>query len=437
MRILRVAASLAALSLLSSPLVPAFGATVQAPAQVVPTYIQVGRLLADPGNGQVLRDKTLVVAGGKIVEIKDGFQQGPGETIDLRDSFVMPGLIDSHVHITFENGPTTELDFLKKTAADFAMDGLVNGRRTLEAGFTTIVDPGAQPEAIMALRAATNSGRLLGPRIIASGSVGVHGGHTSVHGYRPDIMEVMAHSGLCAGPDDCRRAVRQAVQRGVDVIKIAATGGVTTNTSAGLGQQIDDDELVAIVATAHKLGRRVLAHAHGADGIKAALRAGVDSIEHGSFLDPDAVKLMKERGTYLVPTLLAGETTRQQAETATWLPPAVREKALLAGPKMIEATRLSRISGVKIAFGTDSAVSRHGENAREFSLMIKAGFTPLDAIRSATVWGAAHNRLSDQIGTLAGGKAADLIAVKGDPLQDITELERVSFVMKGGQVAKR
>lgn len=436
MRILRTAVSITALSMLAAPMA-ALGADAAPAQRPAETYIQIGRLLADPADGQVLREKTLIVFEGKIVEIRDGYQQGPGETIDLRDSFVLPGLIDSHVHITFEAGPTTELDFLKKSASDLVIDGIVNGRRTLEAGFTTIVDPGAQPEAIMALRSAIATGKVLGPRIIASGSVGVHGGHTSVHGYRTDITNFLAHPGLCAGADDCRRAVRQAVQRGVDVIKIAATGGVTTNTAAGLGQQIADDELVAIVETAHRLGRRVIAHAHGADGIKAALRAGVDSIEHGSFLDPEAVKLMKAKGTYMVPTLLAGETTSEQARSATWMPPAVREKAIMAGPKMIDATRLARASGVKIAFGTDTAVSKHGENAREFSLMLKAGFTPLDAIRSATVWGAAHNRLSDQIGTLASGKAADLIAVKGDPLQDVTELERVRFVMKGGQVAKR
>lgn len=381
--------------------------------------------------------KTVVIAKGRIVEIRDGYHSGPGETIDLRDSFVLPGLIDSHVHITFENGPTTELDFIKKTSADLAMDGMVNARRTLEAGFTTIVDPGAQQDAILALRAAFNSGKLLGPRIIAAGSVGVHGGHTSVHGYRRDITALFAHAGLCAGADDCRRAVRQAVQRGVDAIKIAATGGVTTNTAAGLGQQIADDELAAIVETAHRLGRRVLTHAHGVDGIKAALRASVDSIEHGSFLDAEAVQLMKAKGVYLVPTLMAGETTYQQAKSAPWLPPAVREKAMKAGPQMIEVTRLAHKAGVNIAFGTDSAVSKHGENAREFSLMLQAGFTPLDAIRAATVGGAAHNRLSNEIGTLTNGKVADLIAVKGDPLTDITELERVRFVMKDGKVAKR
>lgn len=415
-------------------------ATGPAPATGAPEdariFVQAGSLLADPATGRVEHNKTIVISDGKILEVRDGFQAGAGGAIDLRDSFVLPGLIDSHVHITFENGPTTEIDFLKKTAADLAFDGLENGRRTLEAGFTTIVDPGAQTDAILALRDAIASGKVLGPRIIAAASVGVHGGHTSMHGFRPDVMKVIAHPGLCAGADDCRKAVRLAVQRGVDVIKIAATGGVTSNTAAGLGQQITDEELAAIVETAHKLGRRVISHAHGTDGINAALRAGVDSIEHGTFLDAESLRLMKKSGAYLVPTLMAGYVTQQQAKEASWMPPAVRAKALAAGPRMIEAARRAREAGVNIAFGTDSAVSKHGQNALEFSLMIEAGFTPLDAIRAATTWGAAHNRLSAEIGSLVPGKIADIIAVKGNPLQDIRELGRVSFVMKSGRAVK-
>jgi imidazolonepropionase-like amidohydrolase len=400
------------------------------------TFVQVSRLLADPANGRVERDKTIVIADGKIVEIRDGYHSGTGATIDLRDSFVLPGLIDSHVHITFENGPSAELDLVKKTAVDTAMDGLLYGRRTLEAGFTTIVDLGADPDAIYALRDAFAAGKALGPRIIAAGGVGAHGGHMDTNGYRPDIMQLFAYPGLCSGADDCRRAVRQAVQRGADVIKIASTGGVMSDTATGVGQQMQDDELIAIVLTAHALGRQVFCHAHGTDGINAALRAGVDSIEHGTYLDGESIRLMKARDAYLVPTLLAGETITRQARTEAWMPEKIRRKALEVGPNMVAAARRAHDAGVKVAFGTDSGVSIHGQNAREFALMIEAGFTPLDAIRSATVWGAAHNRLSDQIGALAPGKAADLIAVKGDPLRDVTELERVSFVMKGGQVVK-
>ncbi|WP_161816238.1 metal-dependent hydrolase family protein [Steroidobacter agaridevorans] len=400
------------------------------------TYVQAGSLLADPASGKVERNKTVVIANGKVIEILDG-ARGEGKVIDLRDSFVLPGLIDSHTHITFQNGPTAELDAMKKTTTDQALDGVLYARRTLEAGFTTVADLGGNPSAALALRDAVARGNFPGPRVIAAGVVGAHGGHADVHGYRPEILTLFAPPGMCSGADDCSRAVRQAVQRGADVIKIASTGGVMTNTAAGVGQQMFDEELAAIVRTAHNLGRRVVCHAHGTDGINAALRAGVDGIEHGTYLDDESLRLMKARGVYLVPTLLAGDTVRRQALTAPWMPPNVKKKALEVGPNMISALRRAREAGVKVAFGTDSGVSEHGINAREFALMVQAGYSPLDAIRSATIWGAAHNRMSEQIGAIAPGKAADLIAVKGDPLRDVTELERVSFVMSAGQVAKQ
>lgn len=401
------------------------------------TFVEAGRLLADPASGRVETNKTLVIANGKIVEIRDGFTGGNGKVVNLRDAFVLPGLIDSHVHITGEIGPTVELEGVKKTSADYVIDGAAYGLKTLRAGFTTIVDLGADPDAIYALRDGIAANKIEGPRIIAAGAVGAHGGHMDVHGYRADILKLFASPGLCSGADDCRRAVRQAVQRGADVIKIASTGGVLSNTAAGVGQQMTIDELVAVVETAHALGRQVACHAHGTDGVNAAVRAGVDSIEHGTYVDADSVKLMKAKGTYHVPTLLAGDFVRREAESsATWMSPAIREKALKVGPDMIAGASRTRQGGVKIAFGTDSGVSHHGDNAQEFALMVQAGFTPLDAIRSATVWGAAHNKLSDKIGSLAPGKEADLIAVQGDPLQDVKVLERVSFVMKGGRIAK-
>ncbi len=424
------------------PFVIALGAAGGASAQTAAPsneqiFVQAGRLLADPGNGKVLQQRTIVIAAGRVVEIREGFVAGPGRVVDLRDSFVLPGLIDSHVHITGENSATAELEAVKKTSVDVALDGVFYAQRTLEAGFTTIADLGADSDAIFGLRDAIKAGRVLGPTIIAAGPVAAHGGHGDIHGYRPDVMKLFAYPGLCSGAEDCRRAVRQTVQRGADVIKIASTGGVMSNTAAGVGQQMADDELVAIVQTAHQLGRRVVCHAHGTDGVNAALRAGVDSIEHGTYLDAESIRLMKASGAYLVPTLLAGDTVRNQAQTADWMPANVKKKALEVGPNMIAAARRAREGGVRVAFGTDSGVSAHGQNAREFALMIQAGFTPLDAIRAATVGGAAHNRISDEVGTLAAGKAADLIAVKGDPLQDVTVLERVSFVMKGGQIAKQ
>lgn len=422
-------AAVALLVTASVPMIP----HAQAPAADL-TFVQVGRLLADPAAGKVETEKTLVISGGKVVEIRDGYQAGAGKVVDLRDSFVLPGLIDSHVHLTSELGPNQELEAVKRTSGDNTVEAYVNGMKTLRAGFTTVVSLGDDPDAIYALRDAVASGRVTGPRIVAAGGVGAHGGHGDVHGFRADILHLMAPKGLCSGADDCRRAVRQAVQHGADVIKIASTGGVLSNTAAGLGQQMTDDELKAVVETAHSLGRQVACHAHGADGVNAALKAGVDSIEHGSYIDEDSLKLFKQGGAYLVPTLLAGDTVTRQAESAPWMLPNVREKARKVGPLMVAAAARARAAGVKFAFGTDSGVSPHGENAQEFALMVKAGFTPLDAIRAATVWGAAHNRLSDQIGSLAPGKAADLIAVKADPLKDVAELERISFVMKGGKV---
>jgi len=396
-------------------------------------WVQVGRLLADPATGRVETDKTLVIADGRIREVRDGFQQEGGRVVDLRDSFVLPGLIDSHVHLAFENGPNAEIEAVKKTSADLTLDAYRYAGRTLRAGFTTVADLGGDPEALNALRDAVNDGRIEGPRILAAGFAGAHGGHGDIHGFRPDIMRLFASPGLCSGADDCRRAVRQAVQGGADLIKIASTGGVMSNTAAGVGQQMFDDELVAIVQTAHSLGRRVVCHAHGLDGVNAALRAGVDSIEHGTYLDAESIRMMKAGGTYLVPTLLAGDTVMRQAVEAAWMPEAVKRKAAQVGPQMVDMLGRAWRGGVRVAFGTDSGVSPHGENAREFALMVRAGMSPLDTIRAATVWGAAHNRLSDQIGTLAAGKVADLIAVKGDPLQDVSELERVSYVMRAGQ----
>lgn len=410
-------------------------AAQDAPAAAGATYIHAGRLLADPASGRVETGKTLVVEGGRVAAIRDGFV-GEGRVIDLRDAFVMPGFIDSHVHLTFESGPTSRIDAVTKSTTDQAFDGVVFAGRTVRAGFTTVVDLGSDPEAINALRDAIAADKVTGPRVIAAGGVAAHGGHGDVHGYRQEIIDLFRSPTLCSGADDCARAVRVAVQQGADIIKTASTGGVMSNTAAGLGQQMSDAELVAIVETAHRLGRKVAAHAHGTDGVNAALRAGVDSVEHGTYIDPESIRLFKAKGSYLVPTLLAGDTVSQQAETADWMPAPVRAKARTVGPLMVDALRRAHQGGVRIAFGTDSAVSKHGENAREFALMVKAGLTPLDAIRAATVWGAAHIGLEGEIGSLAAGKAADIVAVRGDPLADVTALETVDFVMKGGAVVR-
>jgi imidazolonepropionase-like amidohydrolase len=424
-----ILAALAALALATS-----------AAAQDGPTtYIHAGRLLADPGTGRVATNQTVVVRGGKVVEVHDGFIEGTnGQVIDLKDSFVLPGLIDSHVHLTSENGPTNRLDNVTKSTSDETIDGVAFAYKTLMAGFTTVADLGADNDAVFALRTGVASGKIIGPRIIASGSaVTPHGGHADINGYRPEILTLFGSPSACSGADDCRKAVRRQVQRGADLIKITATGGVLSNTAAGLGQQFLDDELKAIVETAHSMGRKVTAHAHGAGGINAALRAGVDSIEHGSYLDGEGIKLMKASGAWLVPTLMAGDfVTREAAKPNTYLTPAQAKKALDIGPRLLDMAGRARAGGVKVAFGTDTGVSKHGDNAQEFALMVRAGFTPLEAIQTATVRAAEHFDLSGEIGSLAPGKSADIIAVKGDPLSDVTELQRVRFVMKGGQVAK-
>jgi imidazolonepropionase-like amidohydrolase len=426
----------AALALVATAAARAQAADPKGPVE----YVQVGRLLADPATGRVETAKTLVIQGGDVREIRDGYVSEPGgEVIDLKDSFVLPGLIDCHVHLTLQEGPSTPLDLVTSSPADRAITGAGFAYVTLRAGFTTVADLGADDDSIFALRDGIARGAVPGPRIVAAGlAVTPHGGHADVHGYREDVLRLLTPRSACSGADDCARAVREQVKDGADVIKITATGGVFSDTAAGLGLQFTDAELKAVVQTAHSLGRRVTAHAHGADGVNAVLRAGGDSIEHGTWLDQDSIKLFKQTGAWLVPTLMAGDfSAREASKPDTFFTPAQAAKARAAGPRMIEMARRAHEAGVKIAFGTDSGVSRHGDNAYEFVLLTRAGFTPLEAIRTATVNAAEHLQLSDRIGSLKPGKAADLIAVKGDPLTDVSELQRVSFVMKGGAVYRR
>lgn len=420
-----VATSVAAQTPASQPVSPETGTT----------FVQVGRLLADPSTGIVQRDKTLVIRGNQVVEIRDGFV-GEGTVVDLRGEFVLPGLIDSHVHLTGQQSPTSRLDGVTQSNSDQAFVGARYALRTLRAGFTTVADLGATNESIFALRDAVRRGDVPGPRIIASGeAVSIHGGHGDINGYREDIMHMFTGESICSGPEDCMRAVRLQVRSGADIIKITATGGVLSNTAAGLGQQFSDEELEAIIDAAHRMGRQVTAHAHGADGINSFLRAGGDSIEHGTYLDAESIRLMRRDGVYLVPTLMAGDfVTRIASSPDNFFTPAQTAKALEAGPLMLDMARRAHEGGVRIAFGTDSGVSAHGDNAQEFALLVRAGLTPLEAIQAATVNAAAHLRIQDQAGRIAVGMPADLIAVRGDPLTDVTELERVSFVMKGGMV---
>ena len=411
---------------------------VIAPAAIAQNVklIHAGRLLADPASGRVETNRTIVVRDGRIIAIHDGYATEANATvIDLRDSFVLPGLIDSHVHLCHENGRNDKLDRVTRTSADWAIECVRFAAITLRAGFTTVANLGDDNDAIFALRDGIAAGKVHGPRVIAAGNViSPHGGEGDIHGYRPDVTKILQRPALCSGADECRRIVRQQIQRGADIIKIVATGAVLSDVAAGVGQQFTAEELNAIVETAHALGRRVTAHAHGANGINAALGAGVDSIEHGTFLDEQSIELFRKRGAFLVPTLLAGATVTQwAADPNGFLSPQARAKALQVGPKMLDMGRRAHAAGLRVAFGTDASVAPHGTNAREFSLLVTAGFTPLEAIRTATTGGAEHLGLGDEIGSIAVGKAADLIAVGGNPLEDIAELGRVRFVMKAGE----
>jgi imidazolonepropionase-like amidohydrolase len=397
--------------------------------------VQIGHLLADPDSGRLEQQRTLIIRKGIIQEVVDGYRTDASHVVDLRDKYVLPGLIDSHVHLTFPATSNLQLYAVTKNAPDQVLEGAANAYVTLLAGFTTVANLGADQDVITALRDGISDGKVPGPRILVAGGVPVVGGHGDMHGYRSDILAMFEKEtpGLCSGVEECRRAVREMVKLRSDAIKIACTGGVMSDTDTGVDQLMTDEELVAVVQTAHALGRQVFCHAHTAAGINAALKAGVDSVEHGTYLNDESIRLLKRTGAYLVPTMVANLALREQAAREAWMPPNIRAKALRAGIDQPERVGKAYKAGVKIAFGTDSPISPHGQNAREFAQLVAAGFSPLDAIRAATVWGARHLRLADQIGALKPGMAADLIAVDADPLQDVRVLEHVTFVMKAGR----
>jgi imidazolonepropionase-like amidohydrolase len=292
---------------------------------------------------------------------------------------------------------------------------------------------GGPNEAIFSLRDAIRAGKVPGPRIRASGrAITPSGGHGDANGFSPALTKIFTGPNACNGADDCRRAVRETIRSGADVIKITATGGVLSNTKAGLEQQFFDDEIAAIVETAAMMGRKVTAHAHGKGGIEAALRNGVQSIEHGTYLDEETIAIFRETGGTLVPTVLAGVTVTGWADQP-WLPAPSREKAAIVGPQMLDMLRRAREGGVNVAFGTDTGVSKHGENAEEFLLMVQAGYSPEEAIRTATVVASEHIEMADLIGTVEAGKHADLVVLSEDPLENIEALKSILLVVKGGE----
>ncbi|RZM12563.1 MAG: amidohydrolase family protein [Sphingomonas sp.] len=412
------------------------------PADKPATYIQAGALLDRPGEAPK-GNSTIVVRDGKVAQVLPGFVAPPAgaRLVDLRDRFVLPGLVDMHVHLWGVGGdPMRErLNALTTDDADDMMQAVVNAKTTLDAGFTTVRDLGGNPRGIRALRDAVARGDVEGPTIVNAGRmVSVTGGHgDGTNGLAEEWADAVHQHQIntCDGPDDCRRAVRAQVGMGAQVIKFAATGGVLSNVAGGLGRAMTPEEMSAIVTTAHALGRKVAAHSHAAEGTKAALEAGVDSIEHGTFIDDETVKLFKAKGAYLVPTMIAPVTALAQARGGQ-LPPATIPKAEAAAAAAAESHARAIRAGVKIAFGTDTGVSKHGDNAKEFALMVRAGMTPAQAIRAATVSAADLLGRSAELGTLEPGHAADLIAVTGSPLDDVTRLERVDFVMHRGVVAK-
>ncbi|PXA99328.1 amidohydrolase family protein [Nostoc sp. 3335mG] len=397
--------------------------------------IHAGRVIAVPGE-KPLGPSTIMVREGRIAEIVPGHVERPGlRTVDLRDRTVLPGLIDTHVHLSFS--PDTALTSAAvDTAEDVALIAYANGLKTLQAGFTTVRDVGSDGYSIHALRDATEEGRVVGPRIVLSGtSLSIVGGHGDMSGLNRKATEALYpydYTGACTGAVECALRVREAAKYGADLIKITSTGGIRSQQARGLGQHLTDEELTSIITTAHSLGLKVAAHAHGGQGVEASVRAGVDSIEHGTYLDDATAKLMAQRGTWLVPTLglLDGHDPAEAS-------PAVRAKMEEARRVRGRNIRLAMQYRVRIAFGTDAGVSPHGENARQFRLMVEQGpMTPMAALRSATVDAAALIDRSDTVGTIEPGKFADLIAVSGDPYSDITVLERVSTVIKGGRVIR-
>jgi len=409
-----------------------------APALV---YVHAGQLLDRPGE-RPRGPSTVIVRDGVIAEVRDGLVPPPAgaRLVDLSREFVLPGLIDMHVHLWGIGGdPLRErLTRLNTDSADDLMTAVVNARRTLEAGFTTVRDLGGDPRGIRALRDAVERGDVEGPTIVNAGSmISVTGGHgDGGNGLAEEWADaVHAHQiNVCDGPDDCRRAVRAQVGLGAQVIKFAATGGVLSNVAGGLGRAMTPEEMRAIVETAHALGRKATAHSHAAEGTKAALEAGVDSVEHASYLDDETIRLFKAKGAYLVPTEIAPLAALAQARAGA-LPPATIPKAEAAAAALHANHKKAWAAGVKFAFGTDSGVSRHGDNATEFAHLVDLGMTPAQAVRSATV--AAADLLGrDDLGVIAPGKRADLIAVSGSPLDDVRRLEAVDFVMHRGVVAK-
>ena len=404
--------------------------------------IKAARLF-DGKSASLVTPGVVVIADGKIVAAgANAAAPGGAELIDLGDATLLPGFIDAHTHLTMMN--TTDykqaaLDSLQKTVAEQTLDAIANARITLMAGFTTVRDVGSHDYIDVGLRNGIRNGKVPGPRMLVSvHAIGATGGHCDETGYRSGAFgkETGPEVGVANGADQVRYAVRLAHKYGADVIKTCASGGVLSLADDVDTPQLTQDEMNALIDEAHALRRKVAAHAHGAEAAKRAIRAGVDSIEHGSFLDDEALDMMKQHGTYYVPTLMALQGLSEQMDAGMYIPPAIRAKAELAMASVHKTFQKALAKGVKIGLGTDAAVYPHGRNGEEFHQMVDLGMKPLDALRAGTSADAELLGLADKIGSLENGKFADIVAVPGNPLQDIRQTEHVFFVMKEGVVYK-
>jgi imidazolonepropionase-like amidohydrolase len=385
---------------------------------------------------------TIIVEGDRITDLVDGYAAPvAGDTvIDLESSTVVPGLIDCHVHLSEETSPKSYTERFYLNPVDYAYRSTVYAKRTLLAGFTTVRDLGGRGGVNLALRKAIAEGWVVGPRVFTAGApIGSTGGHTDrTTGLNNELQQKLGSSDtVIDGPDEARKAVRTRFKEGVDVIKIMPSGGVLSMEGSGDNPQLDDDELQAIVHTAHEYGLKVAAHAHGAEAIRRAVLAGVDSIEHGTFMNDEDIALMKEHGTYYVPTISAGKFVAEKAKIDGYFPPVVQAKAAAIGPLIQQTFARAYKAGVKIALGTDQGVAPHGENAKEFVYMVEAGMPPMKAIQAGTIEGARLIGREKDFGSIEKGKLADIVAVPGDPLADISLMTKVSFVMKAGVIYKQ